>query len=146
MNVALHQELAKVGLRYRRLLLRSTLAACFLALAAAGITVLSWARGSARAVPGVALVVLLAVPLVVIPLLARALRAVRSPVWVARRIERRFPDLDSRLLAALEQRPRDGSEPLGFLQQTVIAEALEHAHARRWDSLVSGRALRVARI
>src|SRR5436853_6222152 len=79
MNVALHQELAKVGLRYRRLLLRGTLAACFLALAAAGITVLSWARGSAHAVPGVQLVLLLLVPRVVTPLLAPAVRPVRSP-------------------------------------------------------------------
>src|SRR4051812_15443211 len=142
MNVALHQELAKVGLRYRRLLLRTGLAACFLALAAAGVFVLSWARGSGHAVPGVALVLLLLVPLVVIPLLARALRAVRNPVWIAHGRGRRSPPLAPRWGAALGQPRREGSEPLGFPQQTVIAETREPPHPRRWDSLVSARALR----
>ena len=144
MNVALHQELAKVSLRYRRLLLRTGVAACFLALAVAGLAVLSWARGTGYAVPGVALVLLLVVPTVAIPLLMSALRTVRNPLWVARRIERRYPDLDARLLAALEQQ-RDPSEPLGYLQQTVIGESLEHAHKRRWETLVTTGSLRVAR-
>ena len=144
MNVALHQELAKVSLRYRRLLLRTGVAACFLALAVAGLLLLMWARGSGYAVPGIALVLLLVVPAIAIPLLVSALRTVRSPLWVARRIERRYPDLDARLLAALEQQ-QDPSRPLGYLEQTVIGESLEHARHRNWEALVTSSSLRVAR-
>lgn len=145
MNVALHQELAKVSLRYRLLLVRAGAAVCFLSMAVAGLAVLAWARGAGYAVPGILLALLVAVPLLAIPFMMSASRAVRNPMWVARRIERRFPDLDARLLAALEQRPRDPSEPLGFLQQTVVNEAIEHARARNWEALVPARTLRVAR-
>ncbi len=103
---ALWQELDRVGSRYRRLVLWTGLMVCWLALAVAGLAALAWARGSGYAIPGVLLVVLLAVPLLFLPMLFRWLRRVRSPLWIARRVERKFPDLDARLLAALEPLPR----------------------------------------
>ena len=141
MNVALHQELAKVSLRYRRLLLRTALATCWLVLAAAGVAALAWARGAGRAVPGALLVVLLLVPVLVLPLLLAALRRARDPLWVARRIERRFPDLDARLLAALEEGRGEDARAGGFLRETVVLESLEHASRHDWQGLVPAGAL-----
>src|SRR3712207_6847854 len=40
---------------------------------------------------------------------------------------------------------RDPDRPLGYLQQTVIEEALGHARARNWEALVTAGSLRVAR-
>ena len=144
-DLRLRRELDKVGARYRRLLVRTGTAACALALAAAGGAVLARLRGAGYLVPAALLLVLVLVPLVVLPLLLAALRAVRDPAWIARRIERRFPDLDARLLAALEQRRDDEQASLGFLQETVVLEALEHANRHPWESLVSGGTLRVAK-
>ena len=141
----LRQELERVSLRYRRLLRGFGLALCWLALAAAGAALLAAARGAGYAVPVAVLVVLAAAPFVVVPVLLSALRAARNPVWLARRIEQRYPDLDARLLAALEQRPDGAGGQLGFLQQTVVAEALDHAKVHPWGRLVSDRRLRAAR-
>src|SRR5204862_4165107 len=84
------------------------------------------------------------IPIVVLPFLLSVLRVVRDPLWVARRIERRYPDLDARLLAALEQHPGEKQASLGFLQETVVLEALEHASRHRWQGLVSVTSLKAA--
>lgn len=143
-DLRLRQELNKVSARYRRLLLRTGVAACCLALAAAGAALLARRAGSTYALPAVLILFLVAVPVVILPMLMSALRAVRDPLWVARRIERKFPDLDARLLAALEQQETAGAKGLGFLQETVVLEALEHASRHRWEGLVSGAKLRTA--
>src|SRR5688572_11940816 len=141
----LREELDRVGKRYRRLLLWSALAVCWLALATAGALALTWARGSGRAVPGVLLIVLFALPIVFLPILYRWLRRVRNASWIAHRIERKFPDLDARLLAALEQKPEESTGRLNFLQLDVIGQAVEHARKRGWEQVVSRRTLRAAK-
>lgn len=55
---------------------------------------------------------------------------------IARRIEREQPDLETALLAALEQKP--GEDGFGFLQQRVVVEAVLHAMSHDWQ----GRATR----
>src|SRR5688572_2335227 len=142
----LHQELDKVSLRYRRLLLWVGLGACWLVLAAAAAAVLTWARLTDRAVPGLVLVLMFALPLVLVPTLLSALNSVRNPFWVARRLEKRFMDLDERLLAAMEQAPDDSTKQLGYLQQTVIGEAVAHATTHRWERLVAGWKIRGAQL
>src|SRR2546423_8926323 len=145
-DLALKRELDKVAVRYRRLLWRTTLAATWLVLAVAGLAALAGARGAGYAVPGVVLLLLVASALLVVPVLLSALRAASDPLWVARRIEKRFPDLDARLLAALEQQPSAPGAGLGFLQQTVIAETIEHARRYGWEArLVPSGKLAVAR-
>jgi hypothetical protein len=142
----LRQELRTVGDRYRRLLLRVGLAACWLALAAAGAAALAFARGAGLAVPGLVLIALVALPAVLVPVYARALRRVRDPLWVARRIERRFRDLDARLLAALEQPPAGADRPLSYLQHVVVREAIDHARTHRWEQIVPSFRLGAARL
>ena len=68
-----------------------------------------------------------------------------NALWLARRIERKHPELDARLLAALEQHP-DAAGDLGFLQQMVIDQAVAHAQKNRWVELVPSGSLRVARL
>jgi hypothetical protein len=69
----------------------------------------------------------------------------REPVdwhWVAAEIEGRHPELNSLLLAAIEQKPRDGGK-LNFLQERVVAQAVEHSRKSRWtDGITGGRLVR----
>ena len=54
----LHQELDRVGQRYRRLVLWTGLMVCWLILAIGGLVALAWARGTGYAIPGVVFIVL----------------------------------------------------------------------------------------
>jgi hypothetical protein len=66
-----------------------------------------------------------------------ALRSARDKRWVARRIEAKYPDLATGLLAAVEE---DASSPpgrLGYLQTVVIRKALAHRRAHDWTQTVS---------
>ncbi len=141
----LRQELRKVSTRYRTLLLRTGLAICWLALALMGLAVLAWARGASRAIPGIALLMLIALPVILVPILLSWLRRVQDPLWIAHRIERRFPELDTRLLAAIEQEPDKKTRRMGFLQDTVLGQAVDHAMANGWEHLVSRGQLRLAK-
>ena len=71
-----------------------------------------------------------------------ARRSARDPRWVARRIEAKHPELDAGLLAAVEQDAAAGPGRLGFLQEAVIGQALEHRRRRDWDDTVPTRTLR----
>lgn len=69
----------------------------------------------------------------------------QDPRWVARQIEARFPNLDARLAAAIQQQPVAGSRRYGYLQEAVIREALLHHRDYDWKRLVSGDRLFFAR-
>ena len=55
---------------------------------------------------------------------------------VAQRIEARFPDLDSTLITALGIRPDPGDGRLGYLQQSVIRNAIYHNFQNSWGRIV----------
>jgi hypothetical protein len=59
-----------------------------------------------------------------------------SRVEIARTVEQAFPDLNSRLLAALEQNPDMASGRLNVLQRQVIAEALHHSRINSWPDAI----------
>jgi hypothetical protein len=75
-----------------------------------------------------------------------ALRSAQDARTVARRIEAAYPDLGTGLLAAVEEAVARQGEPLGFLQEAVVRQSLEHRreHAA-WDAVVPARALRAAK-
>ena len=52
-------------------------------------------------------------------------------------LEHQFPDLDTGLLTAAEQRAEPG-KPLGFLQQDVIRQAVNHSFLNDWRLLIPG--------
>jgi hypothetical protein len=57
--------------------------------------------------------------------------------WVARQIEAHYPSLDNCLLTAVEQAPELPDGRYGFLQESVIRQALRHAAANDWLKVVS---------
>ena len=57
-----------------------------------------------------------------------ALRTARDYRRVAIRLEVHFPELDAKLLTALEQEPELPNGRYGFLQEDVIQQALLHAY------------------
>ena len=63
---------------------------------------------------------------------------------IARHVERTFPELNSRLLAALEQCPDVHSGRWNVLQRQVIAEALHHSRINDWTDAVPARRMRNA--
>ncbi|MGO9471404.1 MAG: hypothetical protein ACLQVF_45520 [Isosphaeraceae bacterium] len=148
MNSQLRQSLERVARRFRHARLWSGLALCWLAWAIVGWVVPvvlfhlgktpipgSWLLGSfaVAAATGVALAIW-------------AMRSVRDPRWVARRIEATYPELGTGLLAAVEQTTASPSDKLGYLQTVVIRQALEHRLGHDWDQAVPTRVLRGAKL
>jgi hypothetical protein len=140
----LRRELEAVAVRIRRLRCWSALALAWLVTALVGI--LLWATALPPAGNAQSAVVLLCGVAAALGLgafwLARAW--VPGHAAIARRVEAAFPDLRSCLLAALEQRPELPDGRYGFLQYSVICEALEHAERHPWPLVVSARRLRLA--
>lgn len=140
-NHRLWKELDKVAFRFWRLRFWSALAAAWFLAALVGMFL--WATGLP---PGgnsrVVTPLLCSVAAVLAGLcvwLARA--SVPNYVAIARRIETAFPDLGSCLLAALEQQPSFETGRFGYLQESVIGQALVHADHHVWRDVVSSRRL-----
>ncbi len=75
-----------------------------------------------------------------------ALRSVRDPRWVARRIETKHPELGTGLLSAVEEDATSPAGRLGFLQTAVIRQALDHRRVNDWDETVPTWKLRVSQL
>jgi hypothetical protein len=73
------------------------------------------------------------------------LRARANAHDAALAVERRYPDLDSRPVTALAQRPDYEIGGFSFLQSEVISEALLHAQRHDWRDAVPPRSLAGAR-
>jgi hypothetical protein len=143
-NHRLWQELDKVAARDRRLRFWSALAAAWLIGAMVGLAL--WASGLAPAGNSrVAVPLLCGVGLVLAGAclwLARA--SAPGYLALARRIESEFPELHSCLLAALEQQPSLHTGRFGFLQESVIGQALIHADRHPWRDVVPARRMALA--
>jgi hypothetical protein len=144
MNFELRHKLERVARRIRSLRLWSTLAVCWFLWAIVGIMAFQFAtRGSIQRFDWRALAMLAAASAVVC--IIAAFRSARDKRAVARRIEACHPELGTLLLAAVEQAalPR---EQLGYLQSTVIRDALKHGRRHNWSSAVSSWKLQLARL
>ncbi len=142
----LRVELQRVSARYRRLVLWKAMALVWLLLALAVLVAAYGARLSAQFSPALPVIILalLAAGLLATALVARAkIRLAKNPLWIARQIESKFPELDTRLLASLEQLP-DQTGELGFLQRMVIDQTLVHAARNGWEQVVPSHKLRLA--
>ncbi len=132
-------EVEKVAGRYQRLRFWRALAVGWV-IAAAIILLLI----ALRVVPAhdfsVGLPVLGGVAAVLMVVCAWAVHASQpAHDWVAHQIENEFPELGSCLLAAIEQRPVLPDGRFGFLQESVIRQALVHAACHAWPQVVPTR-------
>ncbi len=142
----MHQLLEAAAERIRRLWLWNSLALCWLCWAAIGAAAAMLATRNRWTWPE-ALGWLVAAALVSAFVCWRLAHcAVRDPRQVARRIEARYPELGALLLSALEQAPSPRFKRLGYLESTVVREALDHGRRHNWaDATPVGR-LRLARL
>ncbi|MFG0267053.1 MAG: hypothetical protein ACF8AM_18165, partial [Rhodopirellula sp. JB055] len=79
----------------------------------------------------------------IVCLIAARLR-IRNVQSVAKRIEHRYPDLDQRLITAVDESV--AQHPDNYLNQRVMQEAREHARHNDWPDVVSSRWLWVNRL
>lgn len=140
----LRQELEKVAARYRWLRIWTALAAAWLLAALVGLLMLQGGfsvSGDMRVTAGMLGVIAAALAILGIILVRKF-----GPghAWVAHRIESAFPELRSCLLAAVEQRPDLPDGRFGFLQDSVIKQALIHAHCHMWQQVVPARRMSAA--
>ena len=134
-------EVERVADRYHRLRFWRALAVGWM-IAAAVVLLLSAVGVVTSREPSVLLPVLGGVATVLVVLCAWAVHATKpGPEWVARQIEAEFPDLGSCLLAAIEQQPALADGRFGFLQESVIRQALVHAACHPWTQVVPARRL-----
>ncbi len=139
-------ELRRVTRRFRSLYAWTSIAASCLAatLLGAALLALGWRLGWAST---------WAAPLLAIGAVAgiclgfsQAARRLRDPRWVARRVEGQHPELESLLLTAIEQEPDLPDGGFGFLQASVIGDALVHAAGHDWREVVSLKRLRLTQL
>ncbi len=129
-------ELDRVASRVR--LLRFWLALAAAWLIAAGVGIALWSIRTSLGAPSGVSVLLQCVIAAVFAAAGVWLAATsaRNYGWIARRIEATFPELRTCLLAAVEQRPDLPGGRFGYLQSSVIHQALYHADRNAWTSVV----------
>lgn len=79
--------------------------------------------------------------LVIVSSFIYSLLVTRDRRAIARRIENRFPDLNARLLTALDVRTAEPTGDYSFLEQRVLRETLQHDFRQGWQRLVPGTRL-----
>ncbi|TXT35918.1 MAG: hypothetical protein FD138_1176, partial [Planctomycetota bacterium] len=139
-------EVERVAARYERLRFWRALAAGWLVAAVIGLSLGAMGGFAPRDWLSVLPVLggVMAVLVVVCAWIAKA--SAPGHDWVARQIENEFPDLGSCLLAAMEQRPVLADGRFGFLQESVIRQALVHAACHAWPQVVPTRRLAFAAV
>ena len=137
MRTDLWLALDRVARRFRRQRLWAALAVCWLAWAVVGLALALILSRTGVGVTTPLVATFLGLSLVTgIACAFVALRSARDARWVARRIEARYPDLHTGLLAAVEQVWLAEGQPLGYLQSAVVRDALDHRRSHDWDETV----------
>ncbi len=149
MSSELRQALEQVARRFRRVRLWGGLAACWLALAVLGCAIAAWGPvpGLARRPAGLAA----GAPRAPGRDDGRGLRPGGDPLGprpaLGRPADRgEAPRPRHRLLAAVEEVEAAPGGRLGFLQATVVREALDHRRAHDWDETVPTWLLRSVKV
>lgn len=142
----LHRMLRSVRSRMQIVRQRWALALCWLLWAA--VAGLLWANKEAFEFTGQQLALAIGAGAILSAVICRilVLRSTRDPHWVAQKIEAQHPELGAALLAALEQAPSPGLRPLGYLQSSVVREAVKHGRKHNWNRAVSVAHLGLAQL
>ncbi len=146
-SVELRDALDRIGGRFRRVRLWEGLTICW-----AGSALVGLVAGNLLVAGAVTRTGYVFAPALGTAALAAGLiwwwvahRTARDPLWVARRIEAKHPDLSALLLTAVEQHPTPDGR-LGFLQLSVLESAVAHSRTHDWDETVSRRRLLATRL
>lgn len=140
----MHDMLGRVRSRLRRVRVWSGLAVCWLVWAAVGWG--AWALAVQYEWPWAWAAVALAAVVSAFVCWQILATAPRDPHWVAARIESKFPELGAALLAALEQAPLPRNRRLGYLQYSVVKNAVTHGRRTSWNGAVPTRQLWLAQL
>jgi len=145
MNRELQARLEEISGRQRQLRLWRRLSICWAVAACVGFAVIILERqsgwSSSLALPAVALAALVAA----IRVTAKQ-RQIRADLRkVAGEIEACHPELDGRLLTAVQQQPKDGGG-LNYLQQRLLDEVLRLSRQRDWSDAVPAARLGFAQL
>lgn len=136
----LREELSRVGQRLGRLWLWQRLTWCWVGF---GIIAACWWLAG-RPYSGILSIIVGGSWLVATLLWVKSKALGLSKSDLARCVEQAFPELNSRLLAALEQAPEVQTGQLNILQRQVISEALHHSRINNWSDAVPVRKMRNA--
>ncbi len=128
----LAQQLGHVGRRLRSLRLLAKLSLVWLAAGLVGAALLIAAPKLGDLPPWTAAALAAASALVALAVVWRTMRPKIDLVDTARRVEASYPELDHRLLAAVAQQRNVPAGGLGYLQTSVIREALAHGQHDGW--------------
>lgn len=140
------EELDRIQRRHRKLHLWRALAVGWFLVAAVGVC-MSVLASTGGWVPSWTLPLLAALACLATGVsVFLATRRTPGRLNVARQIEEEYPELDSVLLAALEQEPESPDGRFGFLQENVIRGALAHSRHHDWDETAPERRIRRAQI
>jgi len=139
----LKARLQPVARRQRRLQLGCKLAACWTTSALLSLGLLVLARQTGWASPLALPVIAVLTGLAALRITVRHWRS--EPDWrqLARQVEARHPELDGRLLTAVQQVAAVGST-LSYLQERVVAEALLHSRQHNWARVIPFSRMAVA--
>jgi predicted nucleic acid-binding Zn-ribbon protein len=133
-------RLRPVAARFRRLQFAVTLAIGWLGLALLGTLLWVLQRRYDWQLPGMTSTMLVLALLILVAALIRSIRQARDYRAIAQRVESHFPELDARLLTAMQQQPQNGF--LGgysYLQEAVIRQALQHESRHAWYQVIPAR-------
>lgn len=146
MDYELSHQLNLVAKRFRSLRLWRGLSCIWIVAALLAAALLAWNRWGHPPVPrfeGWLLMVAASASLIWWALVQRYHKNSRA---IARRIEANYPDLNSALLTAIDQRPDWQNGGYNFFQQKVIRDAATHAVVHRWFTMIPISRIAVSRL
>lgn len=132
----LRRQIDKARLRWRHLKLVNAAALIWLAGAFLVATLLLLEMMWGIAVPQSAVVVTASITIILLVVLWKVFQINGDRRMIARRIEEKFPDLQTSLLAALDVERDVLTGHVGYLQERVIGQALAHAYQNGWHRIV----------
>jgi len=135
MNEKLHQILQELAERRRRKRLHSGMAIVWWASLVIGVLLIIFKEdyvGSLLLLLGLA-----AIASVLVYFLSR--RGIGDSRQMAHEIEKRYPELETGLLAALDQNPDENSGAFSYLQEQLIFDSLASASRQNWTNFISSQ-------
>lgn len=140
-DVRISGTVEQAAARFRRIRLFTWLGLVWIA-AAIIAAVLLWMHATGRgSFPGSASWLAVGAVVAAIITIAAGYSSFRNPIWVAERIEQKYPELQQRLITSLGLRPNTSDGHLGYLQHVVIDETVRHGYVHRWADVVPARKL-----